>query len=308
MFLEGKDPDSNAVMYGNKNVIRHVKFQGQTRLPTIWIDWCGGGYVENCYFEPGSGNISQYARVTNGQTFTFGPNNWVQAPLSAGSCPSFHLDLQGEALIHNNSMLQGAVLPGQIEMDYHQYQAKYPNIVRMWGNGSYFPQPGNRNWLAGGKHQVWPMIPGVLVGQPNSLVLNASNNPSDWAYNSTAYPWVLDTTTQRYVVNAGDAAIAANGFGAWFRQTGRLYRTFNLLMSARKTGGAGTCAINVTYEGNATTSLGNYVLTFTTTAETSVQTSANFSIPAGETLGGSLRVNFIPSGVNVEEVLVVPVS
>jgi hypothetical protein len=304
VYLWGIDPNGTLPLYGNKNIVRHVKFSGLTRLPAIWSDSCGGTFVENCYFEV---NQNQYARVTNSMAFTFGPNNWVQSA-GASPPPSFHIDVSQQAVIHNNTVIQGANIMGQVEMDYTHYATKYPNIVRMWNNDSYFPQPGNRSWLGGGSLTTFPLIPGILVaGQPNSLLLNAYNNPTDWAYGSASFPWVQDPVTHRWVVNSADAIIAVNGFGAWFRPTGRLYRTFNILISARSTG-TGTCTTNVVYQGNANTTLFTGNLTFTTTAETSVQQTGNVVIPAGETLGGNILVVFAPTGCNVEQVLVVPVS
>jgi len=309
VYIQGKDPNGNSALYGNKNIVRHMKFQGGTRLPMIWADWCGGTFIEHCYFEAQTGDVNQYVRTTNCMHFTFGPNNWVQSPFTASSCPSFHIDVAEEALIHNNTYLQGPNLCGAIEVDHHQYNNAYPNTVRCWNNGSFFPQPGNRSWNLSGPYSSYAQVPGVLVDAVNTLLLNAFNNPGDYAYNASSMPFIQDPVTNRWVITNADATLNANGLVTWFKQLPKrgMYRTFHLRVAARQTG-TGQVSMNIQYLGNGTTMLWNGFLTFTSTAETSPQTSPDFSIPATETLNGSFQFTIIPAQAMVEQVELVPVS
>lgn len=294
-------------VYGNKNLLEHFKLGGMLRLGMIWTDACGGTFVSACYFEQHGAQCQLVRAINNCLLLNFGPNNWVQSPFESTSTPSFHLDLSTEALIHDNTALQGPFLLGPIELDYTHYQPKYPNIVRMSDNGSYFPQPGNRGFGLTPAQVFFPRIPGVLVGPVDTLLWNPYNNPGDWTLGSSAFPFILDPVTGRWVFNNGDASANAQGWGSFFSTPGRRFRTFNLSMSARKTG-TGIVFVQVTYVGNASTDVFAASLTFTNTAETSVQTTGNFTLPSNENLDGHFRITFLPAQALVEEMQLIPVS
>ena len=308
IYLSGNDPNNptGPGIFGNKNVIDHVKLGGFLRMGAIWQDTCGGSIIQNNYFELNPPQF-QFIRVINSWKVHIGPGNWYQSPNAPVTVPSHYIQVSIEALIHDNDMLEGGDTVGPIQVDYSKYAQFYPNIVRMFGNGSYFPQPGNRSWQGGSNYTTFPQVPGILVLPRNTLLLNAYNNPSEFASVSTSYPWVIDPVTGRYALNDADASMNTNGFQVFFTQSGRRFRTFDLYVTARKTG-TGQVFVQVTYIGNGSTSLFAAFLTFTTTTETSVQSTGNISIPATETMSGYFSVNVSPTQAFIEQVDLVQVS